>query len=66
MGHVWVEAKIANPLMGQSIKVVALVDAGAAFTIVPSWIHEKPGLKVVGRRGSRRPRATPTSTRASR
>ena len=50
MGHTWVEAKIANPLTGQDVKVVALVDTGATFTVVPSWIHEKLGLKVVGKK----------------
>jgi len=50
MGHTWVEAKIANPFTGQDVKVVALVDTGATFTVVPSWIHEKLGLKVVGKK----------------
>jgi len=29
---------------------VALVDTGATFTAVPSWIHEKLDLKVVGKK----------------
>jgi clan AA aspartic protease len=50
MGHVWVEARIANPLTSQEVKVVALVDTGATFTVVPSWICEELGLRVVGKK----------------
>jgi clan AA aspartic protease len=50
MSHVWVEARIANPLTSQEVKVVALVDTGATFTVVPSWICEELGLRVVGKK----------------
>lgn len=50
MGHVRVEAKIANPLTSQEVKVVAFVDTSATFTVVPSWICEKLDLRIVGKK----------------
>jgi predicted aspartyl protease len=35
MGHIWVEAIIANPFTGKSISVKALVDTGATDTVIP-------------------------------
>jgi predicted aspartyl protease len=50
MGHVWVEAKLANPITGEEVKVTALVDTRATFTVVPWWVYEKLNLKIVGRK----------------
>jgi predicted aspartyl protease len=50
MGHVWVEAKLANPITGEEVKVTALVDTRAAFTVIPWWVYEKLNLKIVGRK----------------
>lgn len=50
MGHVWVEAKLANPITGEEVKVTALVDKGATFTVVPWWVYEKLNLKIIGRK----------------
>jgi aspartyl protease family protein len=48
MGHVWVKAKITNPLTATEVEEEALVDTGATYTVVPQRIYEKLGLKVVG------------------
>jgi predicted aspartyl protease len=50
MGHVRVEAKLANPITGEEVKVTALVDTGATFTVIPWWVYEKLNLKIVGRK----------------
>jgi predicted aspartyl protease len=50
MGHVWVDAKLINPITGQDVKVAALVDMGATFTVVPWGIHEKLSFKIVGKK----------------
>lgn len=50
MGHVWVDAKIINAVTAQEVKVTALVDTGATFTIIPLWVHEKLNLKIIGKR----------------
>ncbi len=50
MGHVWVEAKLANPITSEEVKVTALVDTGATFTVIPWWVYEKLNLKIVGRK----------------
>ena len=50
MGHVWVDVKLINPITGQDVKLRALVDAGATFTVVPWEIHEKLNFKIVGKK----------------
>jgi hypothetical protein len=35
MGHVCVEAKLVNSIIGEEVRVTALVGAGVAFTVVP-------------------------------
>jgi predicted aspartyl protease len=50
MGHVCVEAKLVNPIIGEGVKVTALVGTGAAFTVVSWWVYEKLNLKIVGRK----------------
>jgi clan AA aspartic protease len=50
MGHVWADVKLINVVTGQEIKVTALIDTGATFTVLPWWIHEKLGLKIIGRK----------------
>ncbi|MFZ8794894.1 MAG: hypothetical protein ACO2O2_13575 [Acidilobaceae archaeon] len=50
MGHVRVEAKLANPITGEEIKVTALVDTGATFTVIPWRVYEKSNLKIAGRK----------------
>ncbi len=50
MGRVWVDAKLINPITGQDVKVAALVDTGATFTVVPWEIHEKLSFKIVGKK----------------
>jgi clan AA aspartic protease len=50
MGHVWVDAKLINAMTAQEVKVTALVDTGATFTVIPFWVHEKLNLKIIGRR----------------
>jgi predicted aspartyl protease len=53
MGHVWVDARLVNVDTGREVRARALVDTGATFTIVPWWVHERLGFKVVGRRSAR-------------
>jgi predicted aspartyl protease len=50
MDHVWVEAKLANPITGEEVKVTALVDTGATFTVIPWWVYERLNLKIVSRK----------------
>jgi len=50
MGHVWVDARLINPITGQDVKVTALVDTGATFTVVPWEIHEKLSFKIIGKK----------------
>jgi clan AA aspartic protease len=50
MDHIWVDAKLVNPLTGQDEKVSALIDTGATFTVVPYEICKKLGLKIVGKK----------------
>lgn len=50
MGHVWVRAKLVNPLTQQEVDTRALVDTGAAFTVLPRQIAERLGLKALGRK----------------
>jgi clan AA aspartic protease len=49
MGHIWVEAVIANPFTGKSTSVKALVDAGATDTVIPRRIAEELQLPVTGK-----------------
>jgi len=35
MGHVWVKAKVTNPLTGVNVEEEALVDTGATYTVIP-------------------------------
>jgi predicted aspartyl protease len=35
MGHLWVEARLVNPVNGAKFKTLALVDTGATYTVVP-------------------------------
>jgi len=48
VGHVWVKAKVINPLSGVNVEEEALVDTGATYTVMPWRTYEKLGLKVVG------------------
>jgi len=48
VGHVWVKAKVINPLSGVNVEEEALVDTGATYTVMPWGTYEKLGLKVVG------------------
>jgi len=50
MGHVWVNAKLINPITGRGIETKALVDTGATFTVIPRHIYEELGLRTVGKR----------------
>jgi len=47
-GHVWVKAKVTNPLNGAEIEDNALVDTGATYTVIPWETFEKLSLKIVG------------------
>jgi clan AA aspartic protease len=49
MGHIWVEAVIANPFTGKSTSVKALVDTGAIDTVIPRRIAEELQLPVTGK-----------------
>ena len=49
----WVDAKIANAVTGREVKVRALVDTGATFTVVPWRIDEELGLMVIGKRSAK-------------
>lgn len=35
MDHVWADVKLINVVTGQEIKVTALIDTGATFTVLP-------------------------------
>jgi len=48
MGHVWVKAKVINPLSGAEVEEEALVDTGATYTVIPWKTYEKLKLKMVG------------------
>jgi len=48
MGHVWVKAKVTNPLNGVEVEDEALVDTGSTYTVIPWKTNEKLRLKVVG------------------
>ena len=48
MGHVWVKAKVTNPLTGANIEEETLVDTGATYTVIPWRTYEKLDLRVVG------------------
>jgi clan AA aspartic protease len=50
MGHVWVEARLVNPINGAELKTGALVDTGATYTVIPWSIYEKLNLMIVGRK----------------
>jgi len=50
VGHVWVEATISNPFTGRKIVVKALVDTGAAYTVIPRRIFEELQLPLRGKR----------------
>jgi len=50
MGHVWVEARLVNPINGAELKTLALVDTGATHTVVPWSVYEKLNLMIVGRK----------------
>jgi len=50
MGLVWIDAVIRNPSTGRAIAVKALVDIGAALSVVPRRIAEELQLPVIGRR----------------
>jgi len=48
MGHVWVKAKVTNPLSGVNAEEEALVDTGATYTVIPWRTYEKLDLRLVG------------------
>jgi predicted aspartyl protease len=50
MGHVWVEARLVNPISGVELKALALVDTGATYTVVPWSVYEKLNLVIVGKK----------------
>jgi clan AA aspartic protease len=50
MGHIWVEARLINPINGAELKTRALVDTGATYTVVPWSIYEKLNLMIVGKK----------------
>ena len=50
MGHIWVDAKLVNPLTDRDEKVSALIDTGTTFTVVPYDLCKKLGLKIVGKK----------------
>jgi clan AA aspartic protease len=50
MGHVWVEARLVNPINDAELKTRALVDTGATYTVVPWSIYEKLNLIIVGKK----------------
>jgi len=49
MGHVWVRARIGDPGKKRVVEVDALVDTGAALTVIPRKLAEELGLEVTGR-----------------
>jgi len=50
MGHVWVEARLVNPISGVELKTLALVDTEATYTVVPWGVYEKLNLVIVGKK----------------
>jgi predicted aspartyl protease len=50
MGHIWVEARLVNPISGVELKTLALVDTGATYTVVPWSVYEKLNLVIVGKK----------------
>jgi len=50
MGHVWVEARLVNPISGVELKTLALVDTGATYTVVPWSVYEELNLVIVGKK----------------
>ena len=50
IGHVWVKAKVTNPLSGVEAEEEALVDTRATYTVIPLRTYEKLNLKVVGKK----------------
>jgi clan AA aspartic protease len=50
MGHIWVEARLANPISGAELKTLALVDTGAIYTVIPWSVYEKLNLMIVGKK----------------
>jgi len=49
-GHIWVEARLVNPINGAELKTRALVDTGATYTVIPWSIYEKLNLMIVGKK----------------
>ncbi len=45
MGHIWVEAIVANLEGTARRSVKALVDTGATLTVLPRWLAEELGIK---------------------
>ena len=50
MGHIWVEARLVNPINGAELKTRALVDTEATYTVAPWSIYEKLNLMIVGKK----------------
>jgi len=50
MGHIWIEARLVNPISGTELKALALVDTGATYTIVPWSVYEKLNLVIIGKK----------------
>jgi len=50
MSLVWVEAVIENPNTGKHVTIKALVDTGAALTVIPRRIAEGLQLPIMGRK----------------
>ncbi len=49
MGHEWVGARIAGPDGSRYVEVNALVNTGAALTVIPRNIARELELEVTGR-----------------
>jgi clan AA aspartic protease len=45
VGHIWVEAIVANLEGTARRSVKALVDTGATLTVLPRWLAEELGIK---------------------
>jgi predicted aspartyl protease len=50
MGHVWVEARLVNPVNGVELKTLALVDTRVTYTVIPWSIYEKLNLMIVSKK----------------
>jgi predicted aspartyl protease len=50
MGHIWVKARLVNPVNGAKLKTLALFATGATYTVVPWSIYEKLNLMIVGKK----------------